>query len=318
MKNILILMSTYNGYKYLAEQFDSIINQNNINWKILVRDDGSCDNGKTISIIRHYLTKYPEHIALIEGNNIGWKKSFFELLIIASSLFDDVVDKNLEPVKGIYDYYAFSDQDDIWLPDKLGFAVDALDAISNPIKLYCSNLFYFKDGENKGPVWKTSQILPTIKNCLVRNFATGCTVVFSLEVLKLLSLKRQDNPYAHDFRAYQTTILCGGKVFVDQTPHILYRQHDSNQIGMKKGWKEIWNRRSKTFRDTYRKREKIAYQLNNSLNGNLTPQAAIEVNRILNYRKGLNRFKLICDKGYTTGLKSNDRWLRLRMLLGIF
>ena len=55
METVNILLSTYNGEKYLAEQIDSIVNQTYTDWNLLIRDDGSTDN--TVSIIKNYEEK---------------------------------------------------------------------------------------------------------------------------------------------------------------------------------------------------------------------------------------------------------------------
>ena len=103
-KEVVILISTYNGEKYLAEQLDSLLNQTYQNIKIFIRDDGSKD--KTIDIIKEYQKK-SEKIFLTEGKNIGFINSFFELLKLSNNA----------------DYYAYCDQDDVWMEDKIERAV---------------------------------------------------------------------------------------------------------------------------------------------------------------------------------------------------
>ena len=92
-------MSTYNGEEFVAEQMDSILNQTYKNIEIIVRDDGSKDS--TTKIIKEYQKKY-KNIKLYEGENLGFIKSFFELLKLVEA-----------------DYYAYADQDDIWIENKI-------------------------------------------------------------------------------------------------------------------------------------------------------------------------------------------------------
>ena len=106
-KKVAILMSTYNGEKYLKEQIESLLAQTYGNIEIYIRDDGSKDN--TIKIIKNYKEKY-NNIVLKEGKNIGFINSFFELL----NLCNDA------------DYYAYCDQDDVWMNDKIERAVKFL------------------------------------------------------------------------------------------------------------------------------------------------------------------------------------------------
>lgn len=98
---IQILMSTYNGSRYIRTQLDSIIAQNIVNKELLIRDDGSTDD--TVAIIEEYQRKY-SWICYYKEKNVGVQKSFFDLLKQADSSAD---------------YIAFADQDDEWLPDKL-------------------------------------------------------------------------------------------------------------------------------------------------------------------------------------------------------
>ena len=109
---VLVLMSTYNGEKYLDKQLESILNQNVKNVDILIRDDGSKDN--TIKIINKWLVEFPKRIKLETKENIGVVKSFFELVKAA-------------PID--YDYYFFSDQDDYWSEKKLEKAIEKMKKI---------------------------------------------------------------------------------------------------------------------------------------------------------------------------------------------
>lgn len=114
-----ILISTYNGEKYIKQQLDSILNQRNVEYKVYIRDDGSQD--RTVEVIRRYISKYSleDRILLVEGENIGFCPSFFELLYMASE----------------GDYWAFCDQDDYWYPDKLVRAEEWLNAQNPDIPL---------------------------------------------------------------------------------------------------------------------------------------------------------------------------------------
>ena len=116
MKKVQVLLSTYNGEKYLKEQLDSIIAQKGVDVHILARDDGSKDD--TIKILEGY-----ENIDIIKGSNIGVCKSFFEL-----------INKS-----GEYDYYSFADQDDVWDCDKLVIAINKLEKCNSKPAVYASN-----------------------------------------------------------------------------------------------------------------------------------------------------------------------------------
>ena len=102
MEKVLILLSTYNGTKYIREQIDSIINQQGILPRLLVRDDGSSDN--TIDILQEYKKEYSWLFEdVIIGKNVGSTASFCELMKLAFEVYGNQ-----------YEYYAFADQDDSW------------------------------------------------------------------------------------------------------------------------------------------------------------------------------------------------------------
>ena len=105
-----ILLSTYNGEKYLTQLLDSILNQDYKEWRLIIRDDASCDSTK--KIIDIYQRLHPNNIIIIPNNtntNIGVIKSF-ELLLSQSSS----------------KYIMFCDQDDIWLPNKISESIKTI------------------------------------------------------------------------------------------------------------------------------------------------------------------------------------------------
>ena len=97
---IAILLSTYNGSKYLREQLNSIIDQTVKDWILYVRDDGSTD--ETIDIIKEYVSLYPNINYIEDIQNLGSARSFMKLLSLVEA-----------------DHYMFCDQDDVWLPTKI-------------------------------------------------------------------------------------------------------------------------------------------------------------------------------------------------------
>lgn len=216
MKKVQILLSTYNGEKYINEQLDSLLTQNYKNLSILVRDDGSKDS--TVSILRSYKNKYPQ-ISIIEGENKGVIASFFELALQASEEAE---------------YFAFCDQDDFWKPSKLSRAISLLEK-EDPITplIYFSRLDIVDDNLN---LLRPSQVPPRelgFKNALIQNVATGCTIVFNKKLLELFkgNLPAIEKVTMHDGWFY----LLGsafGRIIYDDESHILYRQHASNTLGM--------------------------------------------------------------------------------------
>lgn len=296
-------MSTYNGEKFLSNQLDSIFAQTEVRVHLLIRDDGSSDS--TLSIISHYMTLFPGKIDVVKGSNIGWRKSFFFLAKLAQENYP------------IYRYFAFADQDDIWLPGKLKRGIDTLKELPDGNNLYCSNVTNYKDGAALGNLRNVS-INPTHKGCLIRNYATGCTMVFNRRLLDLVCRELPQISIAHDYWFYMVACLCGS-VVIDDESFIWYRIHDSNQVGFKSGFFEIWQRRLKSVSNLFNGHEKetTAKELLRIHGGSMNQEALNSVIKLAGYKDSIaKRIALLCDNAYTYSSRSNDFWLKLRIISG--
>lgn len=219
---IAILLSTYNGEKYLSEQLDSIIGQTSDQWSLYIRDDGSSDC--TLDIIKSYGLKYPEkiHVVFDKLGNLGSGKSFMTLLSYVDA-----------------DYYMFCDQDDVWLSDKierLFRKIRQKESLQNncPVCVFSDLQIVDSDLRSVSPsLWKYSGIDPD--NC--RNVydmivfgcpAFGCAMIFN-------RLARQHLlPYpGWKYHDLWTVLVISGVGLVDYIPTttILYRQHGLNVTG---------------------------------------------------------------------------------------
>ena len=224
-----ILLSTYNGEKYLHELLNSLDKQSYPFFKITIRDDGSSDN--TINIIENY-AKNRNNLKLIKGKNLGVIKSFFTLVQEADNS----------------DYYAFCDQDDVWLPNKIERAINAISLYpKNRPVMYCSA--YNLVDENLNSIGKTSNKAkrPSLENALVENIATGCTIVINKAAHNILINKLPQNALMHDWWMYLVVVVFGDVIY-DPVPSILYRQHGSNAIGVKVNIIAKWMNRIKQYR----------------------------------------------------------------------
>lgn len=292
---VCVLLSTYNGEKFLEEQLESIIAQEGVAVDILVRDDGSNDG------TCHILDRWQDDGKLrwYKGGNLGFALSFIDLVLKAPE----------------YDYYAFCDQDDVWFSDKLKRAVCKLEAIEEPIKLYCSNVEYYKNGQAYGGIHK---VVPYFDKytCLVRNIAPGCSMVFSPALKDLIASAPPRKIIAHDFWIFQLAVLMG-KVVYDFEPSMLYRQHENNQIGQKTSRVEIWKRRVKNLcSDANRHdREDQAKELLWCHTAVMSEDCRSIVSKVAEYRSSLaKRFALMIDGQYSMGDITGDIYLKLRVL----
>lgn len=221
MKKVLVLLSAYNGETYIKQQIKSILDQNGeFHLDIVVRDDGSLDN--TVSIIREVNQALENKIRIIEGNNIGCNASFFELLKYA---------------KG-YDYYAFSDQDDVWLADKIQSAINMLesDNLKCP-KLYGGCSFVVDNNLNKTGTTTKQERDISFENILIQNFLPGHSQVMNQSLVDIINCTQvnPDNIFYYD--AWISTVASAfGNIYFDNTPHTLYRQHENNELGFGNGF----------------------------------------------------------------------------------
>src|ERR1700761_4914686 len=107
-----VLLATYNGARFLRQQIDSILGQDYENLRVLARDDGSSD--QTIEILEHYATQFPARFRVVPRSaGTGNPRNNFLLLMKAATA----------------DYICFSDQDDVWLPDKISRTMKTMDRL---------------------------------------------------------------------------------------------------------------------------------------------------------------------------------------------
>lgn len=227
MATVTVLISTYNGEKYLEEQIDSIVKQEGVNVKIFVRDDGSTDG--TQKLLNQFQKK--GILYWYTGHNLRSAKSFLNLVSCAP----------------MSDYYAFCDQDDVWNPDKLYRAISKLECLkddSEP-KLYCSN-YQLVDAtlENLPDNGHISTV--TFNAALVSSCCTGCTVVFDRKLLEILKIDSPKVVVMHDDWVHKVCLAVGGTVIYDDYKSLKYRQHGSNVDGgvhnVSSKFRNIYNR----------------------------------------------------------------------------
>lgn len=241
MEKVCILLSTYNGEKYVNEQIDSLLAQENVDVTILIRDDGSKDN--TVSILKDYASKNSK-IVLLEkefGQNFNVAKSFSFLLTSAYKMFDDIK------------YFFFCDQDDFWLPGKCFRAVERLKTHSEKPALYFSRK-KLVNGELK-PLDKKDVIRLTgsFFDYFDRSNAFGCTMCMTRPLVQLLGDDSfYQHPFLHDNYIYRLCLAGGFPIVYDDAETILYRQHSSNVTGavernIFRGFKKLFNKNRTHF-----------------------------------------------------------------------
>ena len=245
---IAVLLSTYNGEKFLGEQLDSLLAQSHKNFILVVRDDGSRD--RTVSILESYAGDYPERIHLIsrDGVNMGASASF--------AFLADYVLKNKELLGLKSIYMMFCDQDDTWFPEKIEKLLEAmlateadsdstlpiivhsdLEVVSEQNTVIAKSLINYQGleiGRNSFP------------NLVISNLVTGCTALIN-EPLAEKAIPIPEKAIMHDWWLALVASAFGKLVYLD-IPLVHYRQHGNNTIGAKEFTKEsvvsmsLWSR----------------------------------------------------------------------------
>ena len=221
---VQILLSTYNGEKYLEEQLDSILNQKgDFSLKILVRDDGSKDG--TLEILEKYSQKM--EMQIIRGENIGVNKSLKELFMNC--------DTNC-------DYFSISDQDDVWLENKIQTAIESLSKNKNKLKMFASRSLV--TDINMNVIGKTQDPEDRVSyyNAMVQNVCPGHIQVFNKDVILKLKQNYSENIFVIDWWIY-LLVSSMGEITFDRRCFVKHRQHGLNSAGYELNfWKKMKKR----------------------------------------------------------------------------
>lgn len=337
MITVQVLLSSYNGEKYIREQLDSILSQEGVEVQLLIRDDGSTDGTRTI--LAEYEQQW-DNISVIYGTNVGVISSFFLLLEEA----------------GNHPYIAFADQDDVWLKRKLKRAIERIEKeetkkkVSNKEdsieKNYAKCIiddsenqkeFHFiTDIKKQEPIVYCSakQLVdatlhpllspmryPNIRaefgNALVENMCTGCTCVINQAMVQLLKGKQPTFTVMHDFWIYLVG-TCFGTVIYDEESYILYRQHGANELGAATSLFENYKRRIKNFKKHRGQLTKQAEQLLH-LYGEFMPEEKKKITKLfVQSKKDWNvRTKFLQQRRIFRQRKSDDYIMKLLFLCGL-
>lgn len=215
LPRVAILLSTYNGARFLRAQLDSFRDQTEPGWLLFWRDDGSTD--ATLALMQEFAREIgEERCRRIETpDRLGVAGSFYALIAAAQPLGLPL---------------AFSDQDDVWLPTKLARALAALEDGTGPA-LYCSRQMLVDD--ELVPIGPSAPFRrpPSFAAALTQNIATGCTIVLDPAAAALVAASFPPQGPLHDWWSYLLVSGAGGRVVADPEPTMLYRQHAANLVG---------------------------------------------------------------------------------------
>jgi len=208
---VAVLMSTYQGEAFVADQIDSILKQLPPDGRLMVRDDGSVD--RTVEIVRSYADA---RISVVCGTNIGFVRSFFSLMTAAP---------------GDVEMFMLSDQDDVWLPHKIDRAWLHIGTSGSTPTLYCARQQLVDSQLRPIGLSTTWRRRPSFENALAENIVTGCTAALNRAALQLV-LRTGDASRIHFHDWWMYLVVAGfGTVVSDDVPVVLYRQHGDNVVG---------------------------------------------------------------------------------------
>ncbi len=240
-----ILLATHNGERFVLEQIHSLLEQTYPHWRLIVRDDGSTDNTRTI--IGCIKEKYPDKVAVLEDNlaNLGACQNFGKLLAHSTA-----------------DYAMFCDQDDVWLPNKIELTLNKMKSLEErygydiPLLVYTDmQVVDEKLNVVSDSYWRYQAFNPksgtVLNRLLVSNVIIGCTVMVNRK-LRELSVPFPNDTLMHDWWAGLVSLSLGKNDFIEQ-PTVLYRQHALNVVGAT--WKMNFQSIMLKIRDMKKHRE---------------------------------------------------------------
>lgn len=221
---VAVLMSTYNGEIYLAEQIESLLAQEYKDFTIYIRDDGSSDG--SIRIIDEYCIQSRRVVRVESADNIGCAASFLSLLQFVDA-----------------DIYLFCDQDDIWLPNKIQRVVDfySVTEMTIPTLYHCDLAVVDQDLKLIHRSFLQHQKMSAREsmkknNLFIQNFVVGCTSAINASLAKIILMDIEEHHFKmiamHDWW-FAITARLFGNIYYDNVQTILYRQHTNNVLGAK-------------------------------------------------------------------------------------
>jgi glycosyltransferase involved in cell wall biosynthesis len=244
LPTVHVLLATYNGERFLAPQWDSICAQEGVRVVLHLADDGSSD--RTVALLRQYEAAPRGAIAEVHWLQAPPRrsaaKSFLKLLAGAVHDFPDAR------------WFAFCDQDDIWLPRKLVAAVEALAAYEHGDRpaLYGGRTVAVDEDDQESGLSPLFVRPPDFRNAVAQSIMGGNTMTLNRATAMLMAAGPVPDVVSHDWWCYQLVSGAGGFIHYDATPYVRYRQHGNNAVGSNLGWRARWSRLQRLVRGDYR------------------------------------------------------------------
>lgn len=299
MEKVLVLMSTYNGNKYLNTQIDSVLTQDGVEVSLLVRDDGSSDN--TVNILENYSKN--NLLIWYKGENLGSARSFLDLI-------------NKAPKS---DYYAFCDQDDFWEKDKLQIAIRKLKHHSTPCLYYGVPNLVDEDLNRIESSSNMYENMTTFSSALINSKATGCTMVFNNALMNILKIGHPEYITMHDGWVHKVCLAIGGEVIFDPDVHILYRQHKKNVVGVSNTFMSRTFLYFREFKESTCLRSMMIKSILLDYENMMSDENKYNALLVSNYKKNIiSKLNVIFNKDIRTNYFVRNFLFKISILLGKF
>ncbi|MCP3477064.1 glycosyltransferase family 2 protein [Bradyrhizobium sp. CCGUVB1N3] len=252
-------MATYNGSEHIEEQLQSLASQTHANWELIVSDDGSTD--QTREIVHHFAQAVSQKVTIIKGPQQGFWKNFLWLVSQTGQAQGDL--------------FAYCDQDDVWLPEKLERATNWFEKAGQerPGLYFARTELIDEVGKPIGfsPLFCRP---PSFQNALVQNIGGGNTMVMNRPARALLAqTPKTVSLIAHDWWTYQLVTAAGGSAFYDPLPAVRYRQHSQNLIGSNRGIRQRMTRTMAFGSGRWRGWNDVSLTALGAIRGLFTPSA---------------------------------------------
>lgn len=307
MEKIAVLMSTYNGEKYLADQIDSLLAQEGVGISIYIRDDGSTDETAKIISDYEFNNRNVKFINRENRVNVGFNQSFYTLIKYA---VDNVHDTEL---------YAFCDQDDVWMKDKLASAITKITKrlkekhkdLSTPLYYY-SNKYWTDEKLNIVHEDNMEYCCDEYFDMLMLPPVYGCTSVINRALCKLTLNPLPPKDLLYDVYMFRLACMVDGIIISDKTPHMYYRRHGNNASGDAMKFspiKRVVNVIS--GKQSYHGIQNYVRKIVKLHRHDISSDQLMFCKLICNYDKSLGKKckLLFWHKAYTRGIKTSIIWM---------
>jgi len=243
LPTIHVLLATFDGARYLRQQWESLEAQEGVEVVLHVADDGSTDG--TPRLLHELAARASGAVRQVHWLDAPPRRSATRSFLL---LLDDAVSRQSQAR-----WFAYCDQDDVWLPGKLAAAHAALAPFEHAERaaLYGGRTLAVDEQDREGDLSPLFARPPSFRNALAQNIMGGNTILMNRAAAELVAKSAAADVVVHDWFTYQLVAGAGGHLHYDPRPFVRYRQHGANLIGSALGWKARLRRWTRIWHGDY-------------------------------------------------------------------